>query len=170
MILSKYFPVEFRYGNSGYELYHQIHNSLANQIIHAIGMTFVVFGVFKMLGAIFASNKKTANIIQLIVYLVYLAYYLTFDPIGTLICGILYGFVLEKVIADTKYSYSSFSGRFKHFVRGFVILVASLLIQEFVGHSYFEGINSNLWEIPNSIAIAPLFGANSLVFRDYWPF
>ena len=170
MILSESFPIEFRYGNAGYELYHQIHNSLANQIVHAIGMPFVVYGVLKMLGAVFANNKKTANIIQFSVYLIFLTYYVTFDPIGALVCGVLYGFMLEKIVADTKYSYSTFSGRFKHFTRGFVYFVAALLIQEFVGHSYFEENSSNLWEIPNSITIAPLFGANSLVFRDHWPF
>lgn len=169
MILSESFPLEFRYGNAGYELYHEIHNNLANKLIHGLGMPFVVYGFYKMMGAIFANNQKKASMIQLVIFELFFLYYLTFDPIGSLLCFGIYGYTLERVNADTKYSYSTFTGRFKHFMKGFVILIASLLIQEFVGHSYFEGVNSNLWEIPNSIAIAPLFGVNSLVFRDYWP-
>ena len=169
MILSESFPLEFRYGNAGYELYHEIHNSLINQIIHGLGMPFVVYGMFKMMGAIFANNKKTAGYIQLGMFIAFTIYYMTFDPIGAIISIGLYGYVLEKVMGDTEYSYVTTSGRFKHFTKGFVYMTGSLLIQEFIGHTYFEGTNSNLWELPNSIAISPIFGANSLVFRDYWP-
>src|SRR6056297_3320479 len=121
MILSEDFPLEFRYGNAGYELYHEIHNSLANQLIHGLGMPFVVYGFYKMMGAIFANNKKTANVVQFIIFTAFFLYYLTFDPIGALICIGIYGYTLERVLEDTRYSYSTMTGRFKHFMLGLVV-------------------------------------------------
>jgi len=166
MILSENFPLEFRYGQEGYDLYAQIHTTLGNQLVHGVGMIFVVYGVFQMMNS-FVRTKQSAADLMLSVYLGYLFYYSWFDPLGAFLSGLVYNLPLKKALYESSSTYSS-EFRRRNFQKGLIYLIGSILVQEIIGHTLFEQTNSNLWELPNSLIIAPLFGANSLFLRSYW--
>lgn len=172
MILAAHYLCPYRilcHGTDALVLYSEMHQSTMNQIIHGLGMPFVAYGVFGGFPILMTfllrhpdyQIKYAWDAIRWTIYFGYVLYYMTFDMIGAFFCAILFFFPLAKAkdmqrsLSVTEYKYA-----FWHFLS---VLVASILVQEGIGHTFFEGANSDLWQLPNSINISPLFGTRALM-------
>lgn len=154
--------VLFRWGKEGYDLYHELHLNYGNQMIHGLFMPFVVYGIFVGLPAFFVKTDAGATRFRVAIWATYLAYYSSFDVVGATLCGQFYLPALWYLSVYQPYYYHHNSGRIQAIMWGLIFLFGAVGIQEFFGHTFYEERNSNLWELPNSIAIAPLFGIRCL--------
>lgn len=149
---------QFCLGQCGYDLYAEIHQNYVNQLIHGLFMPFVVYGTLLGVPALLGFSGNKALEMAGYIYTSYLMYYLTFDPLGMFLSALMYTPCLYFV---NKESYTP-QDRWRIFSRGVGWLLAAVGIQEIIGHTLFEEVNSDLWQLPNSILIAPIFGARCL--------
>ena len=155
-------------GTDALTLYAEIHQSTVNQIIHGLGMPFVgyaIFGGVPLLLAKFRDFRDRSlfiHLCQFAIYFFYVIYYSTFDRTGSLTTAMIYAIPLVCAMEDfvgKKYGRGLF-----HYIK---VLAASIFIQEGVGHLLFEHKSSDLWQLPNSIAIAPLFGVRCILHNFF---
>ena len=158
---------QFRPGLEGLKLYSQIHGNNTNQIIHALGMPVVAYAIFGL------SNLHLNTASSILIYLFYFFYYASFDIIGSF-CSLLLFFpsLCSSMIEyydfqhyyDLKYNTFIYDNKklkmTKYYIKMFLL---SVVIQEFVGHFIYEKINSDLFQLPNSITQAPLFATRALL-------
>lgn len=155
--------MQFRWGQEGYLLYKELHQNYYSGLVHAMFMPLVVYSVFVGLPPLLTSRAKSYLPINLLIHFLYTAYYLTFDPMGAFLSALVYGQSLYLAYMTHQY----YRDRRWLAVRyGLIGLVVGLVVQETVGHTLLEGANSDLTQIPNSIAIAPIFASNSLFGRS----
>ena len=157
----------FCLGRDSLMLYAQIHQNRFNQLIHAIGMPFVgyaVFGGLPLLAQKFNPNLIVNNM-RIAIYLLYVLYYWSFDLAGAMTTAIVYGYVLNKVLDDDELISDQTTNIFLAYY--LFIFCFSLILQEFIGHSFFEEQNSFVCQIPNSIMIAPLFGIRAILHNFF---
>lgn len=152
------FPV-FKFGAAGYELYKTIHMNPMNQMVHGIGMPFVALATFIGIPALFGFYRHDALVVSSNIYSIYLLYYLLFDVSGAVVSGVIY--FVPLIIAGLYVNHSPYF-RWRNVFMSLCILVVALGVQEYVGHTLYEQKNSIIEHIPNSIAIAPLFGARCI--------
>jgi len=157
----------FRPGLAGLQLYSQIHHNTVNQVIHGLGMPFVGYAVFGLANLLSSNNRA-----GLIIYLSYFLYYLQFDLIGSFYALLIYLIPLAISFYDyqiiqfyypntIKPSYQLIKSEYLAFYAK--IFALSILIQEGIGHFCYERFNSDLYQLPNSISQAPLFGTRALM-------
>ncbi len=145
------------FGQDSYNLYAEIHQNDYNQLIHGLFMPGVAYGIFLGLPAIFNQKGMVAHKLQYAIYLAYALYYVTFDHMGALFSVLLYYPFMWLASNEYKTMYD----RKKLIIKAIFVMFVSLVIQEGIGHTFFEDTNSHLEDLPNSILIAPLFGARS---------
>ena len=162
---------KFCFGQCGYDLYAEIHQNYYNQLIHGLFMPMLAFGVFMGLPALFNQSSRAFQrqtcavaqsqtvLAQAYLYIAYLMYYLSFDPLGAVMTAIIYAFPLYLATTKIYYPWQ----RWRDVGIGLMWVFLAVIIQEVFGHTLFEQINSDLWQVPNSILIAPLFGARCLL-------
>lgn len=155
----------FYFGTEGYNIYKEMHHNNINRVIHGIFMPLLVYGLFLGLIPQLTSSKANARKIVNIITSLYILHYLTFDPLGALLVIANYSPVLICVF----YTWGSINMKFDrmeympYFITGFSCVMFSLIIQEGIGHTIFEQKNSNLFVLPTSILMAPLFGVRGLL-------
>ena len=149
------------FGQSGYDLYKELHQNPYNQFIHGIGMPFTILGVFIWLPALLGFFKDSARIFNYCLTLVFCAYYVSWDPVGGLLCLLFYRFYIADCI---RYTQMTKRNRRQSIAIGFVGMLFFIGLQEGIGHTFFEEKNSDLCQLPNSIIIAPIFGMRALFF------
>lgn len=176
----------FCYGVEGLKLYAEIHQNTANQLIHGLFMPLVGYafmGGFPILISLLRREQLVSRdrllLRMVFIFCLYALYYATFDMPGTLATVAIYYWVLPFI--TYKYSsvmkigldsvriveYQHFPNLFTHFVGALCI---AIFIQEGIGHRFGEEIHSDLWQLPNSISIAPLFGTRALMHNFFgWP-
>ena len=152
---------QFCFGQCGYDLYAEIHQTYGNQLMHGLFMPFVVYGTFIGIPALFNIYPMSSNIMQIGIYMSYMLYYLTFDPVGAVFSLILY---YPALIASLRYDYTP-QMRWLNVAKGLAWILGAVAIQEGIGHTLFEHTNSDIWQLPNSILIAPIFGARCFFHR-----
>jgi len=168
----------FRSGRAGLELYTEIHQNNTNQIIHGLGMPFVGYAIFGLANFFCASPLAS-----LLIYFSYFIYYLTFDVPGAMFSLVIYYPVLMQSISDwldldfyygqdyvpttellPASNYLIYAEqRRKYCVFYIQLFCLSVFIQEGLGHFFYEVINSDLYQLPNSMSQAPLFGTRALM-------
>ena len=94
--------VVFRFGKAGFDLYKELHLTRTNEIVHGLGMPFVVLGVFLWLPAFLRLNTVKSRQLTQFIYFAYLIYYGLFDPKGMILCSIVY-FPCLLVSMDLEY-------------------------------------------------------------------
>lgn len=146
---------KFCLGQCGYDLYAEIHQSYGNQLLHGLFMPFVVYGTFVGLPALFNQISLSACLTHLAIYFAYMIYYVSFDPLGGVLSAILYYPALEFALSHRYIP----EERWQNVAKGLGWIFFAVAIQEGIGHTLFESTNSDLWQLPNSILIAPIFGA-----------
>ena len=145
----------FRFGECGYWLYYELHTDLTNAFIHAVGMHAVVFGALLATSALFG-NLRTH--IPTIIFAAFIFYYYSFTPDASFTMFYFMPAALASVkkLQSTETSYNLF-------INGAIWMFSAIILQELLGHCLFEHALSELGQIPNSIAVAPLFAARSSI-------
>ena len=170
-------PVGLFLGPDGYQIYKDMHQDPVNRFIHGVGMPFVVVGVWLMTAILpFVRSRKDLWLANLVLTTSYGIYYAAAKvaPVAWIFsCDIFYTILLSllhiyyvagnmrwenewkaKINADAKARY---------FMNGLYMFCISLFVlQEGIGHTFFEKQNSNIWVLPTSIVISPLFGFRAL--------
>jgi uncharacterized membrane protein YGL010W len=149
--------LRIEFGQAGIDLYRELHLNETNAYLHAAFMPFVVAGIFRGLPALLKMYGTSALRLQYLIFVTYIAYYASFDIPGAAFACVYY--IIPLLYATNALHTERFRG--VNIEIGLWLLLFSLGIQEFIGHSMFEHKNSDLWQIPNSILIAPIFGSNS---------
>lgn len=150
----------FRFGRAGYDLYAEIHQDYYNQWLHGLFMPGVVFGTLLGLPSIFNLRVHNAYALQTIIVAMFFTYYSLFDYKGAILC-LLHNWVGWQLAQNFYVWYP----RVKNLMIAGGTFVVCLFIQEAIGHTFYEKINSDLWQIPNSISMAALFGSNCFFNR-----
>lgn len=146
----------FYYGVEGYKLYAQAHSNHRNQLIHGIFTPVLCYGLLLGLIPQTVSTTSRAKVVVVTIFVLYTAYYATFDVGGAILFWALYCLNIQLVFA----SWSVLPKRSFRYVGGLLVLV-SLLARE-IGHMVYEGDNTHFTTLLTSITIAPLFGIHSI--------
>jgi len=138
------------HGEQGLEVYEEIHQEYLNQMIHFAFLPGVFYGTFRGIPALL--NIKTSPFIVGLstFYGIYYALaYSIYGGVGTMIYTAPFAFLA---------GYHTHTRR-DHIREALVIAGSSLLIQEVVGHTILEEINSRLTIsfVFNAITYSPLF-------------
>ena len=149
---------KFCLGQCGYDLYAEIHQSYLNQLIHGLFMPVLIYGVYVSLPALLGRTGNNAWYASMYLYWAYFAYYMGFDPVGAVLSAILYAPGLY--LSSKRFYYPE--QRWRNFAIGLVWIFSAVGVQELVGHTLCEEVNSDLLQLHNSITIAPIFGARCL--------
>ena len=146
-------------GSCGYNLYAELHQNYWNRLIHGLFMPFVVYGVFNGTPAVLSqTNYMNTVMTKMWIYIGFLSYYLLFDPVGSVMSAIVYYPVLHFSLQK----HYTAENKWKDIRESILWISFAILVQELFGHTLFESVNSDLYQVFNSILIAPLFGARSL--------
>lgn len=170
---SNFIPKGLFLGQTAYDIYLDMHHSVANRYIHGLGMPFVVIAVF-MAMCLFCTNAHQLVNLNLFLMAIYFVHYLTFDYVGAVLTLMFYFpivFILHKLfiprLTGIQFGNEPFSSKQKKRMVTVAILMFSIslfVFQEGIGHTFFEQQNSNVWVFPTSVVISPLFGFRSLFF------
>ena len=149
---------QFCLGQCGYDLYAEIHHNYFNRLIHGLFMPVLVYGFFLGFPALFGRTGQRAWIASWYLYCLYFAYYTSFDITGGFLSATLYAYPLYLVSQRVYYP----ERRWWDIGLSLLWIFGAVGIQELFGHTFFEETNSDLLQLPNSILIAPIFGARCL--------
>lgn len=143
--------MEVWHGPEGLEIYEQIHQNYWNQMIHFAFLPGVFYGTFRGIAALSDVRHPSSVIVGLSG--LYGFYYACF-------CGIVPGML--SILYTSPFAllaYLHILDRRNHVVESLSVLTASLLIQEVVGHTLLEEINSRLTfsYVLNAVMYSPLF-------------
>lgn len=173
------------FGTDALKLYSEIHQSPVNQIIHGLGMPFVGYAVFMWVPLIlyrlynymvqdlsttipiWVLNIRTIPVllfnIRFALYILYVTYYFCFDPVGAIVTQLIYLVPFYLATKRIHHDANVHEHSSSLIVQNIGIMALSIFVQEGIGHAFFEHVNSDLWQLPNSISIAPLFGTRALL-------
>lgn len=147
----------FCFGRQSLELYAEIHQTTGNQLIHGLGMPIVGYGVFGGIPLLLSNKRFDQEVLRLFIYCAYIVYYWwgCNDWVGAFVTAATYLPALHYASTHVEDGVG---------VLGFTMAaLGSIAVQEIVGHGMYERVASDLWQLPNSIAIAPLFGTRALM-------
>ena len=140
-------------GEAGIEYYKEAHLSTWNSYIHTIGMPFTYYGISCWVAALFCIPNKYKNKLQLYVWSIYVAHYLTIDLYRGLLCVLYYSYPVYRAYNKVNNSESNIW----LFIHGISISVTALVFQEFVGHYLGGDIPSRSEGVLNAILYAPIY-------------
>lgn len=144
------------HGTEGLDVYEEIHQNVYNELTHIIFLPGVFYGVFRGIPALLAliglNYPKTLILTIMMTYSSYYAY--TIDCISGLTAFITIS--PYALLANDHYHSKSDS-----ISQSLIIAFGSLFIQEVIGHSLFEAVNSRLTidYVFNAIMFSPLYYA-----------
>ena len=142
------------HGQKGLDVYEEIHVNEINRMIHAAFLPGVFYSIFRGVPCLLDVSDKRP--IMLSIMAVYCGYYsITID----VLTGLSAGLVISP------FALLAFGHHYRlenHVVQSVKILIASLVIQEVFGHTFFEEVNSRMEVdyIVNAIMFSPLFYLN----------
>lgn len=148
----------------GLDVYSEIHKNDANILVHVIFMPLVAYSILRGIPSLLNLNKKYMIHMVNLIHLAYVLYYFTFDQFNAISMAILYSPVLMLAKRD-------YQRGLKNFMKCFMILATTLVIQEVLGHSIYEKTNSRPGKyIINAIMYAPIFSAyhTTKYFIQHW--
>lgn len=149
----------YRTGWDGFNLYYEIHTNWYNQLIHGFTMMVVAGCTFTGLPALFGLSTYPARMMQIGIFASYLMYFASFDWIGAVWAFCIY----FPILAFTQCKTYNREQRVNNVFYNLIVGLSTVGLTELIAHTFIEEKNSNLWELPNSIAISPLFGVRSLM-------
>ena len=149
-------------GNEGLQVYEEIHQNDYNRLVHVLFLPGVFYGVFRAFPVMsyFPFNRVPYYVSIISILMIYTLYYATFDPEGA-----FYAFLFNLPSATLAYCHIYQYNPKTSIKVGLTTMLFSLIVQELVGHFYFEEIKSRLTVsyVFNAIMYAPLFHAKDLV-------
>ena len=149
-ILCQTLPIYFNPTLEGYKVYRTFHSNCYNGLLHTIFMPIATLAFFLFIHGLTGKKNYTMYIKNIILNLFFVGY-LAMDPIIGIVTIAFYYLFLTRSLNYFIDNYPN--ARFKTY--GTLVLTISVIIMEFIGHGYFEGHHSHLWELPNSIFHTP---------------
>jgi uncharacterized membrane protein YGL010W len=151
----------FEHGENGIAQYEKLHRNKNNQIIHMIGMPFVVYSMFILIPSLFDLYYLPGSLTAVMIFGIYVVYYASFNTANA-ICN--FYFYLPSLL----FAISSLYNPYPYFsLYALALFTVLMVIQELIGHTFFEHANSNLYELPNSIVFAPAFATKVYISMMY---
>lgn len=144
-------------GEEGLEVYEEIHENHWNRALHIAFLAFVYLGVYRGIPAILGITDYRSKWIIGGIMSIYGAFYATFDQIGalwTILCNLPMGIIAYKQLAN-----SPQISRWHHVKISMLFMLSALLLQEVVGHTLWEEVNSRMTfsYVLNAIMYSPLY-------------
>ena len=131
--------VQIWYSMEGLDVYEQVHQSEINRIIHLAFLPFLFYGVF----------RSVPHPVVPYILVAWSGYYgWAINPIeGLITYSVVSPWAILALLKQPNYK------------QGFSLIVGSLVLQEVIGHSLFEQINSRITitYILNAVMYSPLF-------------
>jgi hypothetical protein len=155
-------------GNQGLEIYEEIHVNLYNRLLHIAFLPFVFYAVFRGIPPLLTSEYKAycyyiLTIFQLCFYLFYYLYDCD-NSIST-----VYAMLPMTILAI--YQLRGNQSRKQHILASTILFIGSLVIQEVIGHSLWEQINSRITAsyVTNAVLYSPMFYAQNQHYFNTYP-
>lgn len=141
-------------GKEGLQVYSEVHKTLGNRIIHTIFLPLIMICVLRFIHISFRYLWFSRFIIFLL-FLFYSNFYALVGVMDNLVWMTLIT-PLIFIVEHPKYQLNRF--------QTISVSIVSLLIQEVLGHTFFEGVNSRFSPsyILNAILYTPLFYSTEL--------
>jgi len=146
----------------GYNTFRVFHSECINGLIHTVGMPIATIGLFLFVFGLLNRNFSWTRVIQHTMLGLFTILWSQYDLVGSILTYLLYYLVFKLVLEKIMLYYQHRKSNFWFLTVGTLLLAGAVLFQEFIGHSLFEGHNSHLREVFNSIFHAPLYGVNCL--------
>lgn len=155
--------MEIWHGQEGVDVYKEIHQNYYNELTHIIFLPGVFYGIFRGVPALLSLvniNYPVTTVLSIMcIYSSYYAYTIDIFSGATAFLTISpYAFVALE----------HYNKMDNHMTQSLTIAGGSLFIQEVLGHSLFESVNSRLTAdyIFNAIMFSPLYyalGVNKII-------
>lgn len=154
---------------AGYDIFTSyIHQNPATGIIHGLGLPIAAAGVMIIIYSILAmvfhrvTAERWSRYVIAFILGGYATGYVTMDfkvGVGVIV---FYGWVMGRTITylnRIKYPYD----RKKYLLVGVLMLGIPVIMMEFFGHWYLEGLGSDVSQLFNSIYHTPLYGTRAVL-------
>ncbi len=141
-------------GWEGLEVYEEIHNDPINRFIHAAFLPFVIYGTMLGLPALFNIKRQHAYYGVGTITFAYILFYSTFSFLWAFAAAFMsLPFAMHAVHRLKVYD------RVPNVRLAVISLVGALFIQEVIGHTLFEEVNSRMTfsYVFNAIMYSPMF-------------
>lgn len=141
--------VQIWYSMEGLDVYEQVHQSELNRIIHLAFLPFLFYGVF----------RSVPHPIVPYILVAWSGYYgWVINPTeGLITYSVVSPWAILALLKKPNYK------------QGLGLIITSLVLQEVIGHSLFEEVNSriSITYILNAVMYSPLF--YSVYIQQYFP-
>ena len=145
------------YGPQALDRYKLYHQDSTNCFLHGLFLPFACAGVFVFLHGLLG-NRRGHEVSKNIVVIL-CSYYMFLHPFGAFCTSIYYAFV---IIPFSTLVVSRTVTRRLIMVKGIVLCLFCMVFLEFVAHTRYETVQSNLYEFHVSLLNGHLFSIMSL--------
>jgi len=137
-------------GEKGFQVYSEVHQTLGNAVIHTLFLPIITFSVLKWV-YVLSFHRNLARVIVSLMFLFYANFYAKMGPFPMATWTFLTLPII--ILADSP------DCRINTNFRCFLCFLIPLLVQEIIGHTFFEGINSRLTlsYVTNAVLYTPMF-------------
>ncbi len=139
-------------GEEGLQVYSEVHQTLGNIIIHALFLPVITYSVLRWVYVLFDKFLPHKIVSRLVVLAILIFYGNFYSRMGFFDTTLWFSLTLPIVLlADCNQVNSKFQA-------GIYFLIP-LLVQEIIGHTMFEGVNSRLTlsHVTNAVLYSPMF-------------
>ena len=165
-------------GQEGVDYYAEIHTSPFNAIVHTIGMPLVAYGALTAVPCLWRGSVQSYRKAQDIIYVAYMAHYMTIDLNVGVAAAVVYYTPLELARQTTSRTFSHLCcsndliatgnaaeydfARLNCACYGGLVMLSALVVQEIVGHSMGGDEPSRPEGVCNAILYAIYFSISHL--------
>ena len=156
-------------GINGVNYYAEAHLSIWNSWIHTFCMPFTVYGMLYWIVSLFTLNNNIRKYFIWFLYFLYGGHYLRISFYGALFYYLMYYNVViysikniynDHLLYIHKYNYNNLYIKLLLIIKGLKISFISLLIQEIIGHTIGNDIQSRPEGVINAILYAMYYSSN----------
>jgi hypothetical protein len=136
--------------------------------LHVAFLGFVYLGVYRGVPALLGVTNERSKWVIGAIMAVYWAFYTTFDPLGA-IWTVLLNIPMAMIAYNQLTNWPNL-GRWQHVSLSLFYIISALVLQEVIGHTIWEEVNSRmtLSYVFNAIMYSPLYQAR--YFWTYFPY
>lgn len=155
-------------GNEGLQVYEEIHTNLYNRLLHVAFLPYVFYAVFRGLPALITSKyKKYCFPIVATLQLGFYFFYYLFDCDDSIYTV----FTMLPMTVLAIYQLQGKQSRKQHIIASIGFFTGALVVQEVIGHSLWEEINSRMTVsyVTNAVLYSPMFYAQHQYYFNRYP-
>lgn len=140
------------YGEEGFQVYSQVHQDPVNRLIHVFGSAVIIYSV--LLWIYYFTRKSGIKVSRICVVVLWTLYSNFYEYVGNA-DQFIWVFLMFPIMVLADKSRKLHKSKFWPGV----LFLSCLIIQEVIGHTYFERANSRLTlsHVTNAVLYTPFF-------------